>query len=40
MGHSAQRYKLSHKVSLDKTVPKSTPAEGLLGFEGQHATGP
>lgn len=38
--HSPQRYLLCHEVGLNKTVPKAAPAEGLLGFEGQHATGP
>lgn len=38
--HSPQRYRLCHEVSQNKTVPKAAPAEGLLGFEGQYATGP
>jgi len=38
--HSPQRYRLCYEVSQNKTVQKAAPAEGLLGFEGQLATGP
>jgi len=37
--HSPQRYRLCYEVSQNKTVQKAAPAEGLLGFEGQLATG-